>query len=65
MKIEEVQGDSSGRTEIPNSVQVKLIANPLENNERPVVELAVGFDNENAFLKTADGLPLITISGGR
>ena len=64
MKIEEVQGDSSGQTEIPNSVQVKLIANPLENNERPVVELAVGFDNENAFLKTADGLPLITIWAG-
>ena len=61
MKIEEVQGDSSGQTEIPNSVRVKLIANPLENNERPVVELAVGFDDENAFLKTADGLPLITI----
>jgi hypothetical protein len=61
MKIEEVQGDITGQTEIPNSVRVKLIANPLENNERPVVELAVGFDDENAFLKTADGLPLITI----
>ena len=30
----------------------------------PVVELAVGFDDENSFLKTADGLPLITIWAG-
>jgi hypothetical protein len=41
---------------------VKLVPNPLENNERPIVELGVGFDDENAFLKAADGLPLVTIA---
>jgi len=60
-KIEEVKWDDPGQTEMPNSVRVKLVANPLENNERPVIELAVGFDDENAFLKAADGLPVVTI----
>ena len=64
MKIEEVKWENPGQTEMPNSVRVKLVANPLENNDRPIVELAVGFDDENAFLKTADGLPLITIWPG-
>ncbi len=63
-KIEEVPLDNTNQTETSNSVRVKLVANPLENNERPVVELAIGFDDENAFLKTADGLPLITIWPG-
>jgi hypothetical protein len=45
-----------------STVQVKLMANPLANDERPTVSLAVGFDDENSFLKTADGLPLLTIS---
>jgi hypothetical protein len=63
-KVEEVKWDNPGQTEMPNNVRVKLVANPLENNERPIVELAVGFDDENAFLKTADGLPLITIWPG-
>jgi hypothetical protein len=43
-------------------VQVKLMPNPLVNNERPTVDLAVGFDDENSFLKTKDDLPLYTIS---
>ncbi len=63
-KIEEVPWDNIGKTDNLNSVRVKLVANPLENNERPIVELAVGFDDENAFLKTVDGLPLITIWAG-
>ena len=45
-----------------NSVRVKLIANPLENNERPIIDFAVGFDDENAFLRSGDGLPLATIA---
>lgn len=44
------------------TAQVKLMPNPLANDERPMVVLAVGFDDENSFLKTADGLPLFTIS---
>lgn len=49
-------------TPLPESIAVRLIANPLNNNDRPVVKLAVGFDDENAFVKTADGLPVITIA---
>ena len=45
-----------------NNVRLKLIANPLENNEQPVIDLAVGFDDENAFLRSGDGLPLVTIA---
>jgi hypothetical protein len=44
------------------TVQIKLMPNPLANDERPIVVLAVGFDDENSFLRTADGLPLFTIS---
>jgi hypothetical protein len=44
------------------SVPVKLMANPLAHDERPVIELSVGFDDENSFLKTADGLPVYTLS---
>ena len=44
------------------TVQIKLIPNPLANDERPIVVLAVGFDDENSFLRTADGLPLFTMS---
>jgi hypothetical protein len=63
VKIEEL-----GRTESPvfidppDFVRVKLIPNPLENNERPVINVGVGFDDENAYLKTTDGLPLLTIA---
>jgi hypothetical protein len=42
-------------------VQVKLVTNPLSKNARLIVDLAVGFDEENIFLKTTDGLPLFTV----
>jgi hypothetical protein len=44
------------------NVKVKLMPNPLANDERPIVELGVGFDDEGSFLKTIDGLPICTIS---
>ena len=44
------------------TVQVKLMSNPLANDERPIISLTVGFDDENSFLRTADGLPLFTVS---
>lgn len=47
------------------AVQVKLMPNPLAKNERSVISLSVGFDDENSFLRTADGLPLFTISKGQ
>ncbi len=44
------------------TAQIKLMPNPLARNERPTIELAFGFDDENSFLKTGDGLPLFTIN---
>jgi hypothetical protein len=46
----------------PDKVKMKLLANPLLNDDRVTVELAVGFDGDGSFLKTADGLPLCTVS---
>jgi hypothetical protein len=43
-------------------ITIKLMSNPLGNGERASVELGVGFDDENSYLKTTDGLPLYTIS---
>ncbi len=61
MKIDEVPV----KAVFPSSaspIRVKLVANPLDNNERPTIELDVGFDDEDVFLKTNDGLPLTTIA---
>jgi hypothetical protein len=44
------------------NVKVKLMPNPLAGDERPIVDLSVGFDDEGSFLKTTDGLPLCTVS---
>jgi len=46
----------------PEKVKVKLLPNPLLNDNRVTVELGVGVDADGSFLKTADGLPLCTIS---
>jgi len=46
----------------PDFVRVKLMANPLENNERPIVELKASSDNQDAYLTTKDGLPLLTVA---
>src|SRR4029077_4173532 len=37
------------------SVRIKLVANPLENNERPTVDICAGFDDEDVYLQTIDG----------
>jgi hypothetical protein len=48
--------------EMPEKVKVRLRPNPLLNDDRVTVELAVGVDANGSFLKTVDGLPLCTIS---
>jgi hypothetical protein len=50
------------RKPAPERTSVRLVPNPLANDARSVVDLGVGFDDENSFLKTMDGLPLFTIS---
>ena len=52
---------SSQGTE-PEKPKVRLLANPLLNDERVTVELAMGTDADGSFLRAADGLPLCTIS---
>jgi len=46
----------------PEKVKIRLLANPLLNDDRVTVEVAMGFDDDGSFLKAADGLPLCTIS---
>jgi hypothetical protein len=46
----------------PETVKIKLQANPLLNDDRVTVEMMVGHDADGSFLKAADGLPLCTIS---
>jgi hypothetical protein len=43
-------------------VKIRLMANPLEKNERSTIQIIVGIDDEDILLKTADGLPLFTIA---
>lgn len=47
---------------ISQKVAIKLVSNPLVKNERSTVELAVGFDDRESFLKTVGELPLYVIS---
>jgi hypothetical protein len=44
------------------SVKVNLMPNPLANDKRTLVELAAGFDSDGSYLKTNDGLRLLTIN---
>ena len=64
LKTERIDSSSPGPVHFNAnaSVPVKLMANPLANDERPIIQLSVGFDDENSFLKTADGLPVYTIA---
>ncbi len=41
---------------------VRLVANPLLNDTRSVIDLGVGFDAKGCFIKTMDDLPLYTVS---
>jgi hypothetical protein len=45
-----------------NSVRIKLVANPLENNERPTVDICAGFDDDDVYLQTIDGLRLVPVA---
>jgi hypothetical protein len=53
---------AGAKTDTSEKVKIKLLPNPLLKDERVTVELAVGVDADGSFLKTADGLPLCTIS---
>ena len=45
-----------------DKVKIKLQANPLLDDDRVTVEMMIGLDADGSFIKSADGLPLCTIS---
>jgi len=53
---------SAPNADAPDKVKIRLQSNPLLNDDRVTVELAMGIDADGSFLKTMDGLPLCTIS---
>lgn len=55
-----VAGD--GGKQPADKVKIKLEPNPLEKDKSATIEITGAFDDEGSFLKTADGLPLQTIS---
>ena len=52
----------AAETAAPEKITIKLQPNPLQKNQSATVEVAVGYGAEGSFLKTADGLPLQTVS---
>ena len=63
-KVEDLGQGTGSPTEnnASGNVKVRLMPNPLANDERPMIDLGIGFDDENSFLKTKDELPLCTVS---
>jgi|ERR1017187_1834886 hypothetical protein len=64
LKIEDLGKGASPAADsnAAGTAPVKLMPNPLAKDAKTIVELAVGFDDVNSYLKTTDGLPLFTIS---
>ena len=64
IKVEAVPlGDAIlGPPILETPIQVRLVHNPLERSDTQVVDLDLGHDDENAFLRTGDGLPLVTLA---
>jgi hypothetical protein len=63
LKVEDLGASATPPADAAASdhVQVKLISNPLSKDAKLTVDLAVGFEEENIFLKTTDGLPLFSV----
>jgi len=64
LKVEDVTQTAASPAEnnSSSSVKVKLTPNPLANDKRAMVELAVGSDSVGSYLKTNDDLPLFTVN---
>jgi hypothetical protein len=65
LKVEDLGKTSQPDANAAGTVQVKLMPNPLTKDAKLIVGLAVGFDDENSYLKTVDGLPLFTVAQTR
>jgi hypothetical protein len=53
---------AAGTADLPDKVKIQLQANPLLNDDRVRIEMMIGIDGDGSFIKSADGLPLCTIS---
>jgi hypothetical protein len=64
LKVEDLGRSAAPASEnnATRTVKVKLMPNPLANEKRAIVEVGVGFDSNGSYLKTADDLPLLTVS---
>jgi hypothetical protein len=63
LKREDLGESSPPPTQIEGTVvKVLLVRNPLRKDKRPVVELGIGFNSKESYLKTSDGLPLFKVS---
>ena len=62
LKVEDLGKTNQPDANAARTVQVKLMPNPLTKDAKLIVDLAVGFDDENSYLKTADRLPLFTVA---
>ncbi|HEY7000770.1 MAG TPA: hypothetical protein VH330_03430 [Candidatus Udaeobacter sp.] len=62
LKVEDVSQSAAPPNDSVASVKVKLMPNPLANDQRAIVQLAAGFDSDRSYLKTNDDLPLLTIN---
>jgi hypothetical protein len=64
LKVEDLgEGIASPPENSPSAgIKVKLVPNPLANDKRAIVDLTAGFDSHRSYLKTFDGLPLLTIN---
>jgi hypothetical protein len=64
LKVEDLGATSAPSMEngANAKVKVRLARNPLRKETKPVVELGIGFDSDGSYLKTSDGLPLVTVS---
>src|SRR5438445_3755450 len=62
LKVEDLGKAESLPDDASDHISIKLVTNPLSNDTRSTMELGVGFDSKGNFLKTADELPLVTIS---
>ena len=64
LKVEDIAEATSppGENDPATSVKVRLMPNPLANDRRSIIDLAVGFDSDGSYLMTADDLPLFMLS---
>ena len=60
LKVQQIEPADTSRGS--DRVTVNLVKNPLMSKAHPSIDFSVGSDSVGIFLKTADGLPLFTLS---